>query len=279
MSLVNCPECGHEISTSATDCPNCGRPFPKQVTYQDTVVTAVPHERDRFPMWVFIPLGVLGVVLLIAFFALLNRNNDEDANSVNVNISAKRREADTRSTSRPDTQVVTVPPASTGSTGDTRTITVPAPQTAAGVSDTSNDKGSVVMDAKIISGTGSAQAVRNEKFYLLDKDLELILSEANLEPIEGESLTNSFGLSVLHPDRYGDFHRKALTAINRHVKYSTLTDGSGKAQMQGIKPDSYYLFGVTKTAKGFAVWSSPVSISGGQNVLNLSPQPLTEMSD
>jgi hypothetical protein len=232
-------------------------------------------------MWVFIPLGVLGVVLLIAFFALLNRNSDEDANGVNVNISAKRREADTRS--RPatqDTQVVTVPPStSTGSAGDTRTITVPAPQSAAGVSDTSNDKGSVVMDAKIISGTGSAQAVRNEKFYLLDKDLELILSEARLEPIDGESLTNSFGLSVLYPDRYGDFRRNAMTAINRHIKYSTLTDGSGKAQIKGIEPDSYYLFGVTKTGKGFAVWSSPVSISGGQNVLNLSPQPLTEMSD
>ena len=30
------------------------------------------------------------------------------------------------------------------------------------------------------------QPVKNEKFYLLDKDLEMILSEAGLEPIEGQ---------------------------------------------------------------------------------------------
>jgi hypothetical protein len=90
---------------------------------------------------------------------------------------------------------------------------------------------------------------------------------------------NSFGLSVLYPDRYREFNRDALTAINRHIKYSTLTDGSGKALVKGIDPDQYYLFGVTRTGKGFAVWSSPVTIIGGENVLNLSPQRLTEIQE
>ncbi len=275
MSLVNCPECGHEVSTTAAGCPNCGRPFPMPVTQQETVIT---RDRESFPKWVFIPIGVLAVVLLIVFFAMLNRNNDDTANGVNVNISAKRAATDNRPASRTETQVVTVPPAT-----DTQTVTVPPSQTTTTTTTVPNvpvdDKGTVVLDAKIATRTGSPQAVRNEKFYLLDKDLEIILSEADLEPINGQSLMNSFGLSVLYPERYGEFHRDALTAINRHVKYSALTDGSGKAQMKGIDPDGYYLFGVTRTGKGFAVWSSPVTINGGQNVLNLSPQRLTEIQE
>jgi hypothetical protein len=274
MSLINCPECGHEVSSSAPVCPNCGRPFLRPVSHPETVVTAVPTSSDRFPTWVFIPLGILGVVLLIVFFALMNRNNDETANSVNVNISAKRAAADSRSTGRTESQTVTVPPAS-----DTQTITVPPSQTTTTISNPPAGKGAAELSARIDLGTGAPQAVRNEKFYLLDKDLESILSDADLEPINGQSLMNSFGLSVLFPDRYGDFNRDALNAIKGHIRYSTLTDGSGKAQMSGIDPDVYYLFGVTKTGKGFAVWSSPVTISGGQNILNLSPQRLTEIQE
>ena len=107
----------------------------------------------------------------------------------------------------------------------------------------------------------------------------MILSEADLEPIEGQTLLNSFGLSVMYPDRYGDFHRNALRAIKDHIKYAGTTDGSGKAELGGIEPNSYYLFGVTKSPKGFAVWSSPVSINAGQNILNLTPMQLTEVAN
>ena len=106
----------------------------------------------------------------------------------------------------------------------------------------------------------------------------MILSEAGLEPIEGNSLMNSLGLSVLYPDRYDAFNRDALRAIKGHIKYAGTTDGSGKAEMGGIEPDSYYLFGITKSGRGFAIWSSPVSIVAGQNALNLTPQQLTEMN-
>jgi len=136
---------------------------------------------------------------------------------------------------------------------------------------------SVVIDAKISGKTGQPQPVKNEKFYLLDKDLESILSEAGLEPIEGQTLMNSLGLSVLYPDRFDEFNRNALRAIKGHIKYAGTTDTSGKAEMGGIEPNSYYLFAVTKSGRGFAIWSSPVSIIPGQNALNLTPQRLTEM--
>jgi hypothetical protein len=140
-------------------------------------------------------------------------------------------------------------------------------------------KGTVVIDAKVSTRTGRPQPVKNERFYLLDKDLETILSEADIEPIEGQTLTNSFGLSVMYPSRYGDFHRDALQAIKGHIKYAGQTDTAGKAQLGNVEPDSYYLFGVTTTSGGFAVWSSPVTVSGGQNLLNLSPQPMTEIAN
>ena len=104
------------------------------------------------------------------------------------------------------------------------------------------------------------------------------MSDADLEPIEGNSLSNSFGLAVMYPERYGDFRRDALAAIQKHIKYSVTTDAAGKASMKDVKPDSYYLFGVTKTRSGFAIWDSPVTIAGGENKLNLSPARLNEMS-
>jgi len=280
MSLIKCPECGHEVSTTATECPNCGRPTHRPIA-PETVITAIPRNKESIPPWVFIPLGILGVLLLLVVFFMMSRSNDDSANGVNINVSAKRAATDTRVPARTDSQVVTVPPSS-----DAQTVTVPSSQqttttTVPGVAGAPAppDRGTVVLEAKTSARTGAPQAVRNEKFYLLDKDLEMILSEADVEPIEGQTLMNSLGLSVLYPDRYGEFNRAALNAIKRHIKYSTQTDGSGRAQMKDIKPDSYYLFGVTRTGKGFAVWSAPVSINAGENVLNLSPQPLTEISE
>jgi TM2 domain-containing membrane protein YozV len=30
MALINCPECGREVSDAAPNCPNCGHPINKQ---------------------------------------------------------------------------------------------------------------------------------------------------------------------------------------------------------------------------------------------------------
>jgi hypothetical protein len=280
MSLINCTECGHEVSTSALECPNCGHPLhPRMVEplEQRTVIATDPVIRKGFPTWAFIPIGIFGALLLLVIFLVLNRNSGEDANAVNINVSAKRI-VPSENRARPGAQTVTVPPAS-----EAQTVTVPSSQTTTttipGSGGAPADKGLVMIDAKIAARNGAAQAVGNEKFYLLDKDLEMILSEAGLESIEGQSLMNSLGVSVLYPEKYDDFHRAALNAIGRHIKYSVQTDASGKAQIKEVKPDSYYLFGVTRTGKGFAVWSSPVTVNAGQNALNLSPQPLTEIDN
>lgn len=278
MSLIYCPECGNEISDSAVACPNCGRPIRTVPTVETTVIRRGPEKDSNIPMWVYMPIAIIGgiaIVLLIVFFA---RNSGEDEANLNVKVSANRSTADRRESTRSTTDSTSTSsaPSSTDSAPpptDSQTITVPG----TGVS-TEETRGSVVVDAKVTTRNGQTRAVRNEKFYLLDKDVESILSDANLEPIDGQSLINSFGLSVSFPDRYGDFNRRALAAIRPHIKHSALSDASGKAEFGNVEPDSYHLFGITRGENGFAFWSSPVSIRPGENVLNLSPQTLTEIS-
>ena len=276
MSLLHCPECGHEVSNNAVACPNCARPLNHvPVVERKVMVVENPANRDGFPTWAFIPIGILCVILLVVMYALFVRTDDNAANQrININANTGRQTTTTTVPSgrnEPST-ITTAPPVSTVPSSQT---TVPGSQTS--VAQPTTGKVSIV--AKLTARNGSTQAVRNEKFYLLDQDIETILSSAGVASIEGQSLTSSLGLSLIFPDRYGDFNRNAFSAIRKHIKYSGQTDGSGKAVVSGVEPNSYYLFGMTKAGRGFSVWNSPVSVQVGDNILNLSPQSLTEIQD
>ena len=280
MSLLHCAECGHEISDNAVACPNCGRPTSARAPVDERKVVVVDNgpDRDGFPTWAFIPIGMLAVILLILVFVLMNRNSEDNANlRVNVNTNTGRQTTTTTVPSQPST-VTTVPSSgpSTVSAPPVSQTSVPGSQTTVAQSPT---KGKVNIVAKLATRNGSTQVVRNEKFYLLDQDVETILSSAGVSPIEGQSLTSSLGLSLVFPDRYGDFNRNAFNAIRKHIKYSGQTDSSGKAQLGGVDPNNYYLFGMTKAGRGFTIWNSPVSVQVGDNILNLAPQTLTEIQD
>lgn len=293
MSLITCPECAHEVSAVAPACPNCGHPFAPPVVHRKVVVTEPLEDRDGFPKWIFIPLGILGVVLLFVLFSFMNKE-DETTNNRNISVSVNTQRPggaplsnSTTTTVAPESQTVVVPPSTTTvqppMTSAPSTVAAATPTTTTNVPGESvaaaaPDKGTVSLEAKISTASGSVQPVRSESFYLLDKDLDSILRDANIEDETGQGVVNAYALSVLYPDKYPDTRRKALAAINKHVVYKTLTDAGGKASMKDVKPDSYYFFGITKTKTGFAVWNSPVSINAGQNALNLSPAPLTEMA-
>lgn len=260
MSLIYCPECGHEISQAAIACPGCGRPINAVPPPVDTVVIARPR-REGFPPWAIVPLAIAGVGLLFLLFYAISRDDETAESNLNVNVSTRRASSNTMpDTDRPSAAYPT--DVSSSGTGvstvplqpDVQTVTVPGTQTSVPAGAV---KGRVVIDAKVTNRVGTPQPVRNARFYLLDKDLELILSDAELEPIEGQTLANSLGLSVMFPHRYGDFQRDALAAIKRHIKYSGTTDAGGKAQLANIEPNSYYLFGITRTGGGFALWSNP----------------------
>lgn len=287
MALTNCPECGHEVSNEAVACPNCGRPLaaPTPVIKRKVVVAEDPVD-EGFPKWVIAPIVILAVVVIFLLIAITRNNEDANNRTVNVNLESPRRSTDSqREAARTEPNQVEVPsssttvnPPSSTTAPDYPSYSTSVPSSSTSVKDIPADKGVVVIDAKIANRTGDVQAVKNEKFYLLDESLEEILSDAKLEPLEGNSLSDSFGLAVMYPDRYGEFHRDAMNAVKKHIKYSVTTGADGKASIKDVKPDSYYLFGITKSRNGFAIWSSPVSIIGGENKLNLQPATLNEIS-
>lgn len=287
MSLINCPECGNQVSNTAVACPNCGHPLAPAAVESRTVIREVLPpvvEKESFPKWILAPIIILGAVLIFLLFALF-RNQDEDQRNVNVGVTTSKQPDRTNRSTSTDTETsrVTIPP-----TTDSTTVVVPQnvpPSTQTNVTISENpdspapDKATVSLEAKVSNRSGSILPVKAEKFYLLDDDLESILRDADIEDKTGQGLVNAFGLSVLYPERYSETNKNALSEINKHRVYDTLTDSTGKAQMKNVKPGSYYLFGITKSKNGFAVWSSPVTISPGQNALNLTPAKLTEIQE
>jgi len=281
MSLMHCPECGHEISNNAVACPNCGRPINIEPVVERKVVVAHPRPKG-VPTWAIATVGIMGVLLLFLIFLMFNRGtSDDEANTrlrVNMNAQGRIANRDTATVSEPSS-VSSIPGAPTSVT--VPSTTAPAAETAVGGSQVSlpaqPTKGTAVIQAKVVTKNNSQQPVRGQRFYLLDKDVEQILSEANVEPIEGNTLTGSLGLAAAMPNEYGDFQRRAMQVLKKHIKYAGTTDSNGKAQLGGIDPDSYYLFGVVRSGNGFAIWSSPVSIVPGENVLDLTPQSITEI--
>jgi hypothetical protein len=254
------------------------------------VVQEFVEEDSGFPKWAFIPLGLLGVVLLFVLFAFLRNGNDDEAQrNINVRIAGQPTVGSTtRETTvlpdAPPNQVVVPPssqpgqvvlPPSTSTSLPTTTTTIPSTETSL-----PPDKGTISLEAKVLGRNSAApQPVRGTKFYLLKKDVESILSEADIKDETGQgSLVTALGMSLVYPDRFGDFNRKAMSAIGKNTAYNVTTDASGKANLKDVKPDSYYLFAVTKSGNGFVVWNSPVTIQAGQNSLVLPPASPTEIA-
>ena len=259
-------------------------PIAEPIPAKRVVVASPVRSESGIPPWAFVPIG-LGAILLIFFaYLMLRSSSDEGNTNVNVNL-AGRRTADTERESRTatvpstaaDVPVSTIPETSMPSTSVPSTTTT-VPGSSAVPMAPEPVSGTVKISARISPPRStSTQPVRSTKFYLLDRDLETILSEADVEPIEGNTLAASLGLAAVFPDRYSEFQRSAMRAISRHVKYTGTTDSNGNANLTGVDPRQYYLFGITRVGRGFAMWNAQVSIIAGENVLNLSPQSVTEI--
>jgi hypothetical protein len=247
------------------------------------VVKEVVPVRDRDgvdPKMVIIPIAVLAAIVLLFLFFFMRSSDDGNVNlAVNASRTGTNRDVGrTTTVDSAPSSVSTVPGSST--TVNPPVSDVPSTTTVPGSSapvGAPPSKGNVTVDAKIATRNG-ATPVRNARFYLLDKDVDLILTEARIDPIEGQTLMSSLGLAAAFPNRYGDFQRRAMAAIRSHIRASATSDGSGKAEFSNVDPNMYYLFAVTSNKEGFALWSSPVTIQAGSNVLNLTPQPLTDVS-
>jgi hypothetical protein len=288
MSLITCPECAHEVSSSAVACPNCGHPFARPAVQPRVVVQEFVEEDSGFPKWAFIPLGLLGVVLLFVLFAFLRNGDDQDQRNINVRVAGQSNTGNSvrETTIRPDSQPnqvvvpstsqpgqVVLPPSTTTSEPST-TTTIPSTQTTV-----APDKGTISLEAKVLSrNSGAPQPVRGTRFYLLKKDPESLLDSADIENDTGQSLLTALGISMVDSSRFADIKSKAISAIARNAAYNFTTDSSGKASLKDVKPDTYYLFAVTRSGSGFVLWNSQVTIEAGQNSLVLPPASPTEVT-
>jgi len=302
-----CPDCGNECSTEATACPQCARPFVEPATVvrqpvvpvvapvvapvepRKVVVRDVPREKS-FPNWMFAPIAIVLVVLVFAILYMMRDTREDEAQN-NANLRVRETAAaNSRTTTStvPQTvnpaqsaggSTVTVPSSQSSVPSSSTTTTAPNNLPPSGSSTVSTvpgstttdtiprDKGDLKVKATIISTRGS-QPVKAEKFYLLDKDLESILSKAGIA-MEAGDYASTLGAAIADPNRK-DLLQKCLAAIKPHIIASTQTDSTGAAQFKGVKPNSYYLFGVHKIGNSASVWNTSISIQPGDNSIDLN---------
>ncbi|NNE98944.1 MAG: zinc ribbon domain-containing protein [Pyrinomonadaceae bacterium] len=280
MSSIKCPECSKTISSKAEACPGCGYPLSSASSSRAVLSESESGTGASVPMWAIAPAVILGVVVLFGLIYMIQNNDEPVDENINISVAKERsrNSADARSKRTPET---IVPDGTDKTIVETRKEAendqTLAADTKTQVRDNQEEKGSVKINARVSDSKGKITPVEEEKFYLLDKKLGDILTDAKLKPIENLDLKNSFGLSVLSPEKYPEFNKKALAAINNHVKYDALSGSNGMAQMNEIEPGEYFLFAIHKVGNGFAIWSSKVDIKPGNNTLNIKPERLNEL--
>lgn len=130
----------------------------------------------------------------------------------------------------------------------------------------------------IIYNFGGAQAVARENFYLLNKDANQLWKEAgllNAEKLRVPSMTKApseesvfrfyFSLDMLRvsegkPSQFED-------AVKPFIVKTVNTDFEGNATFENVLEGVYYIYGLTETRSGYAVWSYKVSTQDNKTVL------------
>lgn len=230
MKLVNCPACDRECSAQATTCPNCGHPF---------IENQKAPNAGKWNAWKVLTLA-LGALILASALGSVGYVFFGDSiiqlASVKLGIS---------NTSNKETLAI-------GNTPPT-----PAPQ----------PKAVLEIETGIDYHVGGVQPITSTTFSLLDKDAEQIIRASGLKSNRVDLLSEfGFGLQF-----YSDTPemKKALAGIRTHTKYTMKTDLQGKAIVENIRPDVYYVFGVAETRKGFVIWNVRTTINPGRNKLTL----------
>lgn len=142
----------------------------------------------------------------------------------------------------------------------------PAPSLGASAPSVSATASVLSMRATVALKPGYPQAVARTTFYLLDNSLGTILKTAGLtikgrdgqdKPAQSEddyAIWFGFGANNLRMLPIGDFYEKAMITLRPHILQTVITDFDGKARFAPVKSGDYFLLGVARTPKGFAVW-------------------------
>ena len=113
---------------------------------------------------------------------------------------------------------------------------------------------------------GYPQPVARTTFYLVDDSLASILKSAGVmikgrdgkdklaQTEDDYAIWFGFGANNLRMLPIGDFYSKAMATLKPHILQTVISDFDGKARFAPVKVGAYYLLGVARTPKGFAVW-------------------------
>lgn len=77
MALINCPECGKEISDKAESCPNCGYPIAEEVVLKEnsdenTMEEETEGKNDVMQGVLSIALSISGIIIALMTDGLVN---------------------------------------------------------------------------------------------------------------------------------------------------------------------------------------------------------------
>ena len=121
----------------------------------------------------------------------------------------------------------------------------------------------IAIKVAIIYNLGGAQAVARENFYLLNKDAVQIWKEAGLikdeKNVGFDYWLDRINATEKKPSKYEE-------TIKPHIIKTTTTDFEGNATFEDVPEGSYYIYGVTETRGGIALWSYKVSTQDTKTV-------------
>lgn len=90
MALLNCPECGHAVSTHATACPECGYPLPEVVTpdiIPESTVGTAPVLTKTAKRKILIVIGALVAIAIICIIIFAFVRSSSRATIIPYNLS------------------------------------------------------------------------------------------------------------------------------------------------------------------------------------------------
>lgn len=128
---------------------------------------------------------------------------------------------------------------------------------------------------------GYPQAVARTTFHLVDNSLATILKDAGVtikgrdgkdKPAQTEddyAIWFGFAANNLRLLPIGDFYEKAMAILKPHIVQTVISDFDGKARFAPVRMGAYYLLGVARTPKGFAVWQLKAPLDAASVSLTL----------
>jgi zinc ribbon protein len=91
MALTKCRECGHDVSTEAVKCPNCGAPVKKLAeTFIPAAQIPKPKKGPTGTRLIIISLAVIGVLLLLAKLGSNPPDNQTSSQTGQENAGAEK---------------------------------------------------------------------------------------------------------------------------------------------------------------------------------------------